>query len=262
MKQETILCAHSTFLAYILFKNPEGKNIKIQVCLPINDYKISRKLKSYFEINFPIYYTPIGSKNPIELMPRIKRSDIDYIHGSNTPAGDLWFPNEYYLGESTNQKKGISLIDYNPLDFNVDMEVITNEMLAFFMGLERIELESEFKSVGTIYWWEDKETSNTVWDGIDGIQYNGEAPPYDVDSRWIMSVVDKIHSLRTKSGKRPCIISSGTTSGVRIYTLPEKLYSISECKLIFQKDTLNKSLYYAVASFVKKYPTPEQYENQ
>lgn len=261
MKQETLLSANETFMAYVLYRNIEGKNIKIPVCLPIGNYKVQRKLKSYFQLLFPVYYTPTDSKIPVELMARIKRIDIHQEYGEFAPAGDVWFIKNLYSGENTNQKKGISLLEYNPLEFNVDFYQVTNENIAFFMGLELIELKSEFESVGTIYWWEDKETSNTVWDGWEGIPYNGEAPPFN-SGRWIMLAIDKIHSLRTKSGKRPCIISSGTTSGIRLFTYLDRLYSINDCKIIFQKDSLINSLYYVIASFIKKYPTPESYENQ
>lgn len=241
------LKADGTFLGYII----DSESKKVPICLPFGEYKIKRLLKRYVELHLKVYHTVNGISK--EYFARIKRDEVSDIIDK-----PYFYPVNLYRKENFNNTNGISLLEYNPDDYKGNYTEIMNEAFAFFDGLERLEMESGFSTVGTIYWWEDKESGDTIYDGIEGCSYNGEAPPYE-NMSWLMGIHTKIDSLRSATGKKPCIVISGNVCGIIYRAIPGKLYSVNDCKVIHSKSTLMESLYSAMANFVKKYPTPDLY---
>lgn len=242
------LISTGSFLGYIV----SAENKRIQVCLPFGEYKIKRSLKRYIELDLKVYQFVDGDTK--EFYVRIKSSDI-----SDEIDKPFFYPVHLYWGENLNQLNRISLVEFNAEDYICNSTEISNEAFAFFDGLERIEFDSEFESVGTIYSWEDAITGDIAYDGIEGITYKGEAPPYNCRMDWLINIHTKIDSLRSANGKKPCIVISGNTCGIVYRAIPGKVYSINDCKVFHSKSTLMESMYSAMANFVKKYPKMELY---
>lgn len=225
---------------------------KFLVRLPAGIYKVRKINDHSLVLDFPVFKDYISNSNELvkaTLYPRIRKAHLDLCLQKNEKVQDYIVKRRFKVRASSDG------VYYNYPSLTVqDAFEENNILLADFDQMVLDSWPSSFDDNKSSYCWEDKNTGSTRYDGVSGIPYSGQAPPYHRNMNLLHGIYFRISKLRGRNNKPPEIMIGNNHTGIIFYPLEGAITDLTDCDILVTAPSMEEAMYLAAVKFVKAFP--------